>query len=136
MNNYVHVIDEKIRTANAQLVCGEDPYNRFSFPWRSVRPGSRIVLYGGGVVGKMFLRQLANNPYCHVVAVCDQNPAATGIREAPVIDVRQLCDLDPDFYDLVLIDLERKDIATAIRADLELSGIPPQKIKWVDPHRR
>ncbi|MDY6350655.1 MAG: DUF4422 domain-containing protein [Selenomonas sp.] len=123
-------------STNAQLVCGEDPYNRFSFPWRSVRPGSRIVLYGGGVVGKMFLRQLANNPYCHVVAVCDQNPAATGIREAPVIDVRQLCDLDPDFYDLVLIDLERKDIATAIRADLELSGIPPQKIKWVDPHRR
>lgn len=122
-------------TAN-QLVCGEDPYHRFAFPWRSVRPGSRIVLYGGGIVGKMFLRQLANNPYCHVVAVCDQNPAATGIREAPVIDVRQLCDLDPDFYDLVLIDLERKDIATAIRADLELSGIPPQKIKWVDPHRR
>lgn len=132
-----YISSAAVGAANAaNLVCGEDPYNRFSFPWRSVRPGSRIVLYGGGVVGKMFLRQLANNPYCHVVAVCDQNPAATGIREAPVIDVRQLCDLDPDFYDLVLIDLERKDIATAIRADLELSGIPPQKIKWVDPHRR
>lgn len=132
-----YISSAAVGAANAaNLVCGEDPYNRFAFPWRSVRPGSRIVLYGGGVVGKMFLRQLANNPYCHVVAVCDQNPAATGIREAPVIDVRQLCDLDPDFYDLVLIDLERKDIATAIRADLELSGIPPQKIKWVDPHRR
>lgn len=132
-----YISSAAVGAANAaNLVCGEDPYHRFAFPWRSVRPGSRIVLYGGGVVGKMFLRQLANNPYCHVVAVCDQNPAATGIREAPVIDVRQLCDLDPDFYDLVLIDLERKDIAAEIRADLELSGIPPQKIKWVDPHRR
>lgn len=132
-----YISSAAVGAANAaNLVCGEDPYNRFAFPWRSVRPGSRIVLYGGGVVGKMFLRQLANNPYCHVVAVCDQNPAGTGIREAPVIDVRQLCDLDPELYDLVLIDLERKDIAAEIRADLEPSGIPPQKIKWVDPHRR
>jgi len=127
---------QKATNPSFSFQLGEDIYNRFAFPWRSVRPGSRIVLYGGGVVGKMFLRQLANNPYCHVVAVCDQNPAGTGIREAPVIDVRQLCDLDPELYDLVLIDLERKDIAAEIRADLELSGIPPQKIKWVDPHRR
>lgn len=113
-----------------------DIYSRFIFPWKAVKPGAKIVMYGGGIVGKTFLRQLANHPYCHVVTVVDQNPAITGIVECPVIDINGLAEINPKDYDMVLIAMEKKDIAIAIRADLELMGIPPHKIKWVDPARK
>lgn len=115
---------------------GGNLYSRFVFPWKAVKPGAKIVMYGGGIVGKTFLRQLANHPYCHIVTVVDQNPATTGIVECPVIDINGLAEINPKDYDMVLIAMEKKDIAIAIRADLELMGIPPHKIKWVDPARK
>lgn len=115
---------------------GGDIYSRFIFPWKAVKPGAKIVMYGGGIVGKTFLRQLANHPYCHIVTVVDQNPATTGIVECPVIDINGLAEINPKDYDMVLIAMEKKDVAIAIRADLELMGIPPHKIKWVDPVRK
>ena len=114
---------------------GGDIYSRFIFPWKAVKPGDRIVMYGGGIVGKTFLRQVSNNPYCHIIAVVDQNPTSTGIVEAPVIGLNELVGIECDSYDLILIALERKDIALNVRDDLELMGIPSQKIRWVDPHR-
>ena len=36
---------------------------RFVFPWRLVKPGSRVVLRGGGIVGQAFLHQLKMSQY-------------------------------------------------------------------------
>ena len=111
----------------------KDIYARFRFPWKAVKPGARIVVYGGGVVGKIFLRQLSNNPYCHVVAVCDKNPDSTGIRECPVIDTVDLAGMDREKYDCILIAIEREDVAEDIKKTLVLSGIMSEKILWLNP---
>ena len=116
-------------------VVGRNGDPRFVFPWQSVSPGSCIIIYGGGIVGKTFLRQLDRHPYCKVMAVCDRDPVSTGIVEAPVIGLSELTEIETSSYDVIIIALEREDIAMKARRDLEDIGIPPSKIKWIDPHR-
>ena len=60
----------------------------------------------------------------------------TGIQELPVITLAELAGMPSDSYDMVLIAIEKKNIAQAIRNDLLLEGIPSEKIKWVDPARK
>lgn len=113
----------------------EDPYARFAFPYKAVAPGSNIIIYGGGIVGKVFLWQVSNSSYCHVVSVCDKKPAETGIQAAQVISVEELAGLADDKYDCVVIAMERKTIAMEVRSDLEMCGISAKKIKWLNPRK-
>ena len=128
------VVMAQLKDPNFDFSLYENIYDRFRFPFDIVPAGSRIVIYGGGVVGKMFLKQLARASYCQVVAICDQNPAGTGIVEAPVISVRKLVGMPAEVYDLILVAIERADIAQQIRQNLIMAGIPSQRIKWTDPH--
>jgi len=128
------LVMSQLKDPNFDFSLYENIYVRFRFPFDIVPAGSRIVIYGGGVVGKMFLKQLARASYCQVVAVCDQNPAGTGIVEAPVISVRKLIGMSAEVYDLILVAIEREDIVQQIRQNLIMAGIPSEKIKWTDPH--
>ena len=108
---------------------------RFEFPWQSVKPGCRLVIYGGGVVGRTVLHQLMKIPYCKTLAICDRNPAGTGVTEVPVITLKQFAGWDSSTYDTVLIANEREQIAREIRSSLELAGIELRKVKWINPAR-
>lgn len=44
----------------------------FLFPYEKVQPGTKIMLYGAGVVGQCFLQQLQYTKYCQVVCIVDQ----------------------------------------------------------------
>lgn len=114
----------------------EDIYARYIFPWEAVKPGSRIVIYGGGNVGKIYLRQLARSSYCTLVAVCDKKPEGTGIHETPVINVQELSRMDAGMYDLILVAEEKKKTAMEILEELDLTGLDTEKIKWIDPMRK
>lgn len=109
---------------------------RFRFPYEAVKPGSVIVIYGGGVVGKTFLAQLGQSSYCHVAAVCDANPHGTGIVSLPVISLAELSGWEAERYDMVLIALERRDVAKDVYENLKMAGIPTEKIRYLDPARR
>ena len=126
---------ELLKNRNYSWQLGEDIYGRFVFPWKLVRPGSKIVIYGGGVVGKTLLEQLSRCSYCTVTALVDKNPEATGIVEMPVITPDELAGLDDDLYDRVIIAIERKSVAKDIREELLMAGIPAEKIKWVNLRR-
>lgn len=125
----------KVTNPNYSFHVHEDIYDRFIFPWDVIEAGSKVVMYGGGIVGKIFLQQLQRASYCTVVAICDRDPGATGIVEAPLITIKQLAGLAPTAYDKILIAIEKKQIAKEIRQDLELAGLPAGKIVWVDPVR-
>lgn len=113
----------------------ENIYARFSFPWKLVSPGQKIVIYGGGIVGKAFLGQIANSSYCHVVAVCDKVPRKTGIISVPVITVDALAGMDSSNYDVVVVAIEKRNVAMEICENLRMAGIPEMKIKWIDPQK-
>lgn len=106
---------------------------RFHFPWKNVEKGARLVIYGGGIVGKTFLVEALDADYIDLVAVCDRNPEKTGIQSLPMVNLDGLSEMADDAYDMVLIANEKKDIAAQIQADLIARGIPKEKIQWCDP---
>ncbi len=111
----------------------ENIYARFKFPFDIVKPGARIIIYGGGIVGKIFVKQLSHVPYCRIVAWCDKNPEQTGVVQFPIITPRQLTGIPSSDYDIILVAIERPDVARQIRDELQFFGIPNDKIKWVNP---
>lgn len=126
-------IKEKLMNRNYAFSIGEDIYGRFRFPFEKVRAGSKIILYGGGVVGKTFLKQIEKSSHCVILAICDQNPMGTNIVEVPIISVAQLSGMDEDSYDFVVIAIESKNIADRIWEDLCLAGVEEKKIIWMNP---
>ena len=122
-----------IGNPNFSQLTQEDIYARFAFPWEAVPAGANIVIYGGGIVGKTYLEQLIRSNYCTIQAICDKHPERTGIQQVPVISLKKLAGLDPSSYDMVIIAIERRDIAKEIREDLEMMGLPMNKVRWIDP---
>lgn len=47
--------------------------DRFFFPFRKVPSGCRIVLYGAGVVGRVYHRQIEKTKYCKVISWIDRD---------------------------------------------------------------
>lgn len=45
----------------------------FIFPFNEVEKGSKIILYGGGIVGRQFLSQIKALNYCFVLFIVDRN---------------------------------------------------------------
>lgn len=129
-------LQKKTSNPNYSFWVKEDIYARFQFPWEAVEPGARVLLYGGGIVGKIFLEQLAKSSYCNVVAICDKNPSKTGIQELPVITLRELARMDASSYDMILIAIEKKNIAMEIKGEMDLAGIPTSKVRWFDPAKK
>ena len=109
----------------------EDP--RFRFPEEEIPKGTRLIIYGGGVVGKTYLSQARKCNSVEVLALCDRVPEMTGIREIRLLTPVGLAGVDPNDYDMVLIAIERENIAKDIKNSMEEFGIPRRKIKWINP---
>ena len=104
-------------------------HQQLLFPFASVRPGSRVVLYGAGDVGQTFYHQVAASEYCRVVAWVDRR--WSGVRGLPSpfmsIDEMPHC-----AFDHVVIALSGNEACNAVAATLEGMGIPAGKL--VMPH--
>ena len=46
----------------------------YLFPFEKIERGSRIVIYGNGIVGQEYRRQVEQSKYAEIVAVIDANP--------------------------------------------------------------
>lgn len=101
-----------------------DPYYLEQIP-----QNARIVLYGGGELGKAYQRQLLKRKDLELVGCVD--PAYKKIRQ----DGITLCSpamLTHWEYDIVLITVKNPLKASDIRRDLEETGIPREKIYWYE----
>ena len=45
----------------------------FLFPYELIEKGSRIIIYGAGMVGRSYYRQIRVNNYCSITGMCDKN---------------------------------------------------------------
>lgn len=97
------------------------------FPWDEIASGSSIVIYGAGLLGQSYLRQISAASYCFVAAVCDQNIKKIHNLVGPLVSKEELLSLE---FDSLLIAVENKDVASTIRQDLIALGVPEEKIKW------
>jgi len=93
----------------------------YLFPFDKVPKDSRIVLYGAGNVGKQFFEQIAETKFCEIVLWLDKNADGTIHKKPEVIK-------NIDNYDLVVIAVENKALATEIKSLLMSYGVLESKM--------
>lgn len=99
----------------------------YVFPYILVENKTIVAIYGAGKVGTAFYRQATSGGHVQVAALVDANAASMANTGLPVQPVSALKDV---LFDIVLIAIERADIAREVRQNLMEMGIPEGKIKW------
>lgn len=96
------------------------------FPFASVPPGSRLVLYGAGEVGQWYLSQLKETGYAEVVAIADRDWERYQDFDVPLIEPKALADAACDY---IVVSVEKRSTAEAIAKSLAHEfGVPAKKI--------
>ena len=124
---------EEILFANTKSsVKATNPFQRFVFPWNCVDVGSKIIVYGAGVVGRAFVKQIEYSQYCKIVAICDKNYDKISDLSIPVISIN---DIELYDFDKIVIAIENNEIAEKICNELLAFGIDKFKLVWKDYKR-
>lgn len=92
--------------------------------------GSRVILYGAGLVGQDYYMQIRKYIQCNLLAWVDRNYQQIQFDYAEITGLENIKNLD---YDVLLIAVEKETLAEEIRRDLKKEGIPDSKIKWRPP---
>ena len=101
-----------------------DPY------WLDKIPdGSRVVLYGGGEMGRKYKKQLDVRGRAEYVACVDYEWEKYKDRDPVVVPPDTV---DPDKYDCLVITVKNPNKTMEIRAQLLEAQIPEEKIFWFE----
>ena len=107
-----------------------DIFSLYTVPWGMLEAHCKVILYGYGNVGRKFYSQILKTKFAKLIAVCDKRAEDINGLNVPVIHPRELVKYD---FDYILIAVEQKIIADAIRAELEAQGIDSTVIRWGSP---
>lgn len=100
--------------------------NFYMFPYELIAPHSRIVIFGAGLVGQAYYRQLKNNNYCIVELIVDNNYEMNDDKEYLVVSPSLIKDA---IYDYVIISVLNKEILKEINNQLLcVYKVPKEKI--------
>ncbi len=91
------------------------------FPFHSVEKDSKIVLYGGGTVGKQYYSQLQATGYCKEVIWVDKERTQACV-ENRTIKINSLDILEQTEVDYYVVAVENKDVVREIIEDLKNRG--------------
>lgn len=95
-------------------------------PYEMIDQGGRLVIYGAGIAGRSFVKQILHSEYAAVTGWIDQNcrDKVYGIQvEAPQA-VRTMN------YDQILIAITEEHLAQTVRDNLIKMDVPDDKIIW------
>lgn len=98
------------------------------FPFEEVQKHSRIVLYGFGVAGQQYYRQVKKTNYCEIIKIVDKSYKKIPICIASVDPIESLFELQPNQYDYVVVAINNHNIAIDAKKELIQTGIKPNKI--------
>lgn len=98
----------------------------YIFPFGKVDRGMKIVLYGAGLVGCIYNEQLRTTGYGEIVAWVSQDYQTCQNRDI----VQSPKNLPGMSYDVVVIAVQREEVADSIRRDLRKLGVDETKIVW------
>ena len=101
---------------------------KFLFPFKSVKRDSRIIIYGAGMSGQTYLRQVMLTKYCEIVCMIDRDAELYQMLPVRVATVDIIGELD---YDVVVVANENEKTAKAIMRMLqEQYHVPIEKIVY------
>lgn len=99
----------------------------YIFPYYLIERGSRVAIYGFGKIGREFFWQIGKFGYCKCVVCVDKAFQYYENVERPFARVE---DLKKEDFDYILIAIQDRDTALAVREKLKLLGIEERQIVW------
>lgn len=99
----------------------------YVFPFDKVEHNARVIVYGAGKVGRVFMNQLLATGYAEPVLWCDR---AFGDYGTEVSDPRKIMEAE---FDNLVVAIEKEKVASEIRGYLVKMGVPDKKIIWAAP---
>lgn len=97
------------------------------FPFDEIKHNEKIVIYGAGKVGKIFVNQLLATDYAKIVLWCDRSFEDYGSDVSTPLEIKEVQ------FDHVIIATEKEKTASEIRDDLVKMGVPNKHILWKMP---
>jgi glycosyltransferase involved in cell wall biosynthesis len=89
----------------------------YLYPFKNVKKGSRIIIYGMGIYGQMLYRFVRNTHFCQLVACADRNYEELLKQGIDVVSPEEIGSLD---YDAIVVAISTAKARNAVFA--ELSG--------------
>lgn len=102
----------------------------YIFPYELVKAGSKVVIYGAGVVGRCYYNCLKSGSYAEVAALVDKNWSGMTDTAYEVCPPDRILEVS---YDVVIIAVEPEELYGNIRAELKELGVEDEKIIWKKP---
>ena len=98
---------------------------KFTFPFKEIRQGASIILYGAGYVGQIFHHQIVLSEYCTVTAWVDKAYQRDELKQMGVVGMEAL---HTRAYDYVVLAVQDCNIAAEITEQLVSYGVCREKI--------
>lgn len=102
----------------------------YIFPYELVKAGSKVVIYGAGVVGRCYYNCLKSGSYAEVAALVDKNWSGMADTAYEVYPPDRILEIP---YDVVIIAVEPEELYRNIRDELKELGVEDEKIIWKKP---
>lgn len=97
------------------------------FPFEKIRPESNVILYGAGLVGRSYYRQISANNYCNIIAWCDERYIELKKKNSIISSPDIIKDINS--YDYILIAVVDFTMGIEIKNKLlEKYGLDEKKI--------
>ncbi len=124
--NYLNTMDFLRYSAQERECCSDIEIYTPKFPQAYFRKGTRIVLYGAGVAGKHFYKQLQQDG-CKIILWVDQKYEQYAQCGLPVSAVEKIKTVE---FDYVLVAVKDRGIVREIIETLNKLGIARDTIVW------
>ena len=106
--------------------------NTFLFPFEKIKKGAKILIYGAGEFGQLYLRQMLLTNYCLVVGFVDRNYKRYNLKKYHVYSPDEIKDVD---FDYIVIAIKSKEGLPEIYRTLESNGVRDEKIVFIGKRR-
>lgn len=92
---------------NTVLYSEKQPF--FMFPYEKIDRNRKIIIYGAGLVGKSFYRQMCVNKYCEVVLWADREYESIRTVKYPVKDPALIQTMEFDYIVIAAVNMKISD---------------------------
>lgn len=105
----------------------EDRY-KYLFPFEKVPAGANILIYGAGILGHEYCKQIQITHYCNLVGMIDRNYKKYQHSPVPVYAPDKIHTLS---FDYAVIALRGASGMLDVRNHLKNEGVPEEKIVFI-----
>lgn len=101
---------------------------KYLFPFEKVPKDSNILIYGAGILGQEYLKQISITKYCKVVGFVDKNFIEYKNSSVPVYAPKRVRELE---FDFVVIALRGSFAVPSVKKVLHEQGVGDEKMVCV-----